>query len=157
MESIVTNPVNSKPLFVIDFQGERISNMFYEDSLSVKHDLSRFLDEKMEAGFCSQSEWDLFSANYQQEYGYVPKLYGDDIKIVADTNSLGTMEFDNPNGFHAIISIEQGPKAKFYMLTVYQEGKEFPVLTKSYPTLRGCKISMGRQFPGWVWPESEVA
>lgn len=128
--------------------------MFYEDSKTVRQDLNRFINDHFESGVCTESQWEEFVRTYESEYGYTPKLYGDDIKVISDTVSVDVMEFDNPSGYSATISVEKGQKAKFYMLTVREKDTHSIVLAKDYPTLRGCKIAMGRQFPGWVWPEA---
>lgn len=119
-----------------------------------KIEASNFLSEKLESGYCTQSEWDNFCTTYEKAYGYVPKLYGDDIKIIEDTVSLDCMEFENPNGFHATITVEQGAKSKIYILRVTDVATEKVVFHETYPTLSGCKICMGRRFPGWIYPDA---
>lgn len=110
--------------------------------------INNFLNEKLETGICTRDEWEKFCKIYEQEHGYIPKLYGDDIKIIEVPKideSSDKLTLTNKVGDIAYIQEQKKDRAREWITTVYSKDN---VLRYSniYPTLKGARIAIGRLF-----------
>lgn len=110
--------------------------------------ITNWVNEKMELGYCTQTEWDEFVEVYKELHNTTPKLYGDDIKIVEDINlddSTTISSYHANNGDTAkVIKGQRG-----YTLIVFNDSNVIK-FTNNYDTLRGAKISVSRMFKDLV-------